>query len=75
MLAKQEAERQAQTKLNNDMLDLAHALNQQKLQERNHRFGDSAYAENFGHQAQTPQFPNLSTDFGFLEQVPDSVLE
>ena len=75
MLAKQEAQQQAQTQLNNDMLDLVHELNQQKLQEQNYRFEDSAYVENFGFPAQTPQFPNLSTDFGFLEQVPDSIVE
>jgi len=50
MLAKQEAQQQAQTKLNNDMLDLVHELNQQKLQEQNYRLEDSAYVENIkGH--------------------------
>jgi CRISPR/Cas system CSM-associated protein Csm5 (group 7 of RAMP superfamily) len=75
MVAKQEAQQQAQTQLNNDMLDLVQELNQQKLQEQHYRVEDTAYVENFGHQAQTPQFPNLSTDFGFLEQVPDSLGE
>ena len=33
MVAKQEAQQQAQAQLNNDMLDLVQELNQQKLQE------------------------------------------
>jgi hypothetical protein len=71
MLAKQEALQQAQTKINNDMLDLVHELNEQQLAEQQYYIEN----ENFGYQAQTPQFPNLSTDFGFLEQVPDSIVE